>query len=182
MAPTKSRRPINGLTDYDIYKKNVLDVLGRRYTSDEIREHAALPQNGEPVTAQEIAPFITTETGSPSIISIKTTAPDEQFAKDLLDACNTVLLNDLRPQVDKGYLNYLGQTVSVEKESSTYTEMTALKYAIAYCVAGIVLACIVIFIITLAQPTINRKSDFEKYGIPVIGEMYPSRGRKVARS
>ena len=38
-------------------------------------------------------------------------------------------------------------------------------------IAVIALYCIVVFFVALFRPTLNRKSDFEAYGLPVLGEI-----------
>ena len=38
-------------------------------------------------------------------------------------------------------------------------------------ILGFILSCIVVFFICLWVPTINRKSDFDEYGLIVLGEI-----------
>lgn len=45
------------------------------------------------------------------------------------------------------------------------------KAAVLGAMLGFILSCIVVFFICLWIPTINRKSDFDEYGLIVLGEI-----------
>lgn len=53
-----------------------------------------------------------------------------------------------------------------------------LVNSVLYAILGAVLSLGLVFAYTLFNPTINRKSDFEAYGVNVIGEITNRKGRK----
>ena len=122
---------------------------------------------------------------------------DEQLSRDLLSAYQTFLTQQYAPTVSTAQLTFLdninhnivsdksivSSLVEAAKDSTkkattnpTATVVNPVKVMIKSMgvsfILGVAFSCLLIFVIALFQPTLNRKSDFFEYDVPVIGELH----------
>lgn len=142
--------------------------------------------------------FFSSQYENTMIIKLTAESHDSQFTKDVLNLYREYLEKEYAPtvndNVDISYIDTVDQAVNSDKSvvaalieeskdsnaaSSTKKTSTSLNpvkvmiksIAIPFIIA-VTLCLIVIFLITLFNPTLNRETDFLAYDIPVIGEIY----------
>lgn len=129
------------------------------------------------------------------VVNISSYSYDEKLSDDILSACEDYINLSVLPNFNKVSIKYTGnskKTLSPAQlseffkksdnqitNSTTNTNVNHTKAIIVALIKNVavpvflvfVLCLMVLFIIALFNPTLNRKSDFSEYDIPVIGEI-----------
>lgn len=102
-----------------------------------------------------------------STVSIVITSSNKTISEQLLQYYSDYLLNNAQKSIKENTLTELGSTINPVASSSSRTSKPMIL-AVGF---GIILYLLFVFTWTLFWPTINRKSDFERYNIRVIEEL-----------
>lgn len=124
------------------------------------------------------------------IFNVYAVAYNKDLSKTILSLLKQYLENNIDPKVQEANLELSGEAVRVvdsaedlgaddEETKSASTSFSGKKKIIKVCIKNIVVPMIgimVILVFALAfkaflNPTMNRKSDFAVYDVPVIGEI-----------
>lgn len=135
------------------------------------------------------------------VIELVAESKDEQFTKDLINIYRSYFEQEYVPSVKNTlnvlYIDTVDQTFNSDKSMIetllTQSKDSTGKIAIALAnqmtvsvnpikvmfksivipfIIAVTICLIVVFCITLFNPTLNRETDFLQYDIPVIGEIY----------
>ncbi len=117
----------------------------------------------------------------------------------LITVSITSVDTDFVKAVSQGYYNYVNQanndfdfaqlqhiktvksdneTLQIREKSNAFSKTGFVKYTVVFGIAGAAVAIIAVMGIALFFPTINRKSDFQMYNVPVLGELPKSKGNR----
>lgn len=125
-----------------------------------------------------------------AVVNIWVETYDEQLTQSMIQAVQTYFTQELPKNLDPARITYVGGVsqrvqkmtaeTELEKEGGTAVlnqveaESTSPSLKKQVVIVGVVvtaLYCIAVFFVALFRPTLNRRSDFEEYGVPVIGEI-----------
>lgn len=161
----------------DFCKKYILEKMLKIYSPEELIKAAGLG-NMDPkdLTIETLAPYLKANAiGDTPMLNIFVQSKNAEFSEALLGAYISYITKELPSQLSVGELHYLGgvnrQAPSASVFSSSISLKQLVKYAVVAVIAIVALYCISVFLVCLCAPTLNRKSDFAPYGIPVIGEV-----------
>ena len=138
---------INGLIDGDVSRQFIKEKVMESYTEEEVLK--ILNKEGNPdgltwgILTHSVNHFVV---DGGNAISLALKVPDEEL----------------------GIVN-MGQAKEIYNVITT--GVGTGKAFVLGAILGFILSCIVVFFICLWVPTINRKSDFDEYGLIVLGEI-----------
>lgn len=157
----------------DFSKQYVLDNILTKYSKEDIIKRAHIGGKPEDLNMHVLASkFNVSRLPSSTVINMYVEIPDKELSGDILKAYTDCLTKFLREKVNQGRLTYIDGTQQIVGAENGAAMKSVSKYVIIFSMAAIVLSLIAVFIITLVSPTINRKSDFYKYNVKYIGNMY----------
>lgn len=124
------------------------------------------------------------------IFNVYSVAYDQDLSQSISNTLNEYIENNIEPKVKEANLELSGKAVKIvnsseeltaddEELKSTASSFSSNKKTVKVCIKNIVVPMIGILILLVfvlsfkafLNPTINRKSDFATYGVPVIGEI-----------
>lgn len=116
------------------------------------------------------------------VVTVKATSYDKEVADAIIDGYTNYANNTLTEEFVPGTVTFLGtihraiEEEDVDGNGSLKTLLVSVaKKCILYggvmFVAGMAICLIVLFILLLVAPTLNRRTDYMKYGLPVLGEL-----------
>ena len=172
-----------------IYKDTITGSACQKYTSDKIvREYdkSSIVEifdytiTEEQITSKSFTQFVTVgvkEDGIGMYLLVRT--PDMQFSKDVL----AIYMGWIREmaeaensKVDVVIVSESEEVVSVNTEQTqslaAQHQWSVKKVAIVTFVCFLLFSCIIVFVICLFKPTVNRKSDFTELGLDVLAEIW----------
>lgn len=163
---------INGLIDADISRQFIKEKVLESYTEEEVLEILDKKDNPDGLTwsilTHSVNHFVV---DGGNTISLALKVPDEELGQVLTDAYDSLVkhLGSQMKDADKLKIVNMGQAEEIY--NVTTTGIGTGKAAVLGAMLGFVLSCIVVFFICLWVPTINRKSDFDEYGLVVLGKI-----------
>ena len=170
----------------DFCKDYVYHKILTTYSPERFIELSGLRENRPDMkvsdfTLDTIANFISVSTlKGTSIINIFAQSCNAELSKTILDAYVDYLTIEIPKTTINATAEHLGGADQVLKSKmdstgkaieSGSTTTRQIKYTIVAEIVVTFLFCIIVFVYALFFPTLNRKSDFDIYGIPVIGEI-----------
>lgn len=162
------------------------DKIVRKYGKEKIAEIFDYEITEEQITSKTFTQFVTFGTGEDEVgMYLIVRTPDMQFSKDIL----TIYMEWIqeiagkeKSKVDVVIISESEETVPVNMpETQTLAEKqqwSVAKIAVISFVSFLLLSCIVVFIICLFRPTINRENDLVELGLDVIAEIWAGKGGK----
>lgn len=163
---------INGLIDGDVSRQFIKEKVMESYTEEEVLK--ILNKEGNPdgltwgILTHSVNHFVV---DGGNAISLALKVPDEELGQVLADAYDS-LVKYLGSQMKNGdELEIVNMGQAEEIYNVLETGVGTGKAAVLGAMLGFILSCIVVFFICLWIPTINRKSDFDEYGLIVLGEI-----------
>ena len=163
---------INGLIDGDVSRQFIKEKVMESYTEEEVLK--ILNKEGNPdgltwgILTHSVNHFAV---DGGNAISLALKVPDEELGQVLADAYDSLVkyLGSQMKNGDKLEIVNMGQAEEIYNVLET--GVGTGKAAVLGAMLGFILSCIVVFFICLWIPTINRKSDFDEYGLIVLGEI-----------
>jgi len=131
--------------------------------------------------------MVVSTVGTAPVINITSTTTNQQLSKDMVRYAVQYLQEEAFPSLNLGSIN------KVEPKSYKFETLSENEYIVTdlagnlsikqfiinvvlFSAFGAAFAAIIIFIYALFHPTINRKKDFENYGVSVLGEVKNRKG------
>lgn len=162
----------NGLLEADVCKEFVKAKVLEKYTEEEALEILGQTGSQNGLTWEILTKSVThlvVEGNEAVSLGLKT--PNEEFGKVLANAYDS-LIQYLGMKVEKtDNLEIVNLGLAEEIYKVTATGMEKDEATLLGAMLGFVLTCIIVFFICLWFPTINRKSDFDEYGLVVLGKI-----------
>lgn len=163
---------INGLIDGDVSRQFIKEKVMESYTEEEVLK--ILNKEGNPdgltwgILTHSVNHFVV---DGGNAISLALKVPNEELGQVLADAYDSLVkyLGSQMKNGDKLEIVNMGQAEEIYNVLET--GVGTGKAAVLGAMLGFILSCIVVFFICLWIPTINRKSDFDEYGLIVLGEI-----------
>lgn len=186
----------SGILNNDFCKEYVVKDLLGTYSSKELVEKSSFSldksNNEIDISSFKDVVLIEKQKNSPLLI-IKAETYDKDLSNNIIYAYKKYLSQELAPKTDWVKITFMGgyeekvntSTISTTNQTSfsKIVIKTIIKLVIIPVIAVSVLILIVVFFVALFNPTINRKSDFYEYEVPVISEMgrYKKNGGNMLR-
>lgn len=181
-------------TDY--CRSYIFDRVMEDYTQEQFLEKSGLAEQNPGMTADMVTLKSISEIfhvgliTDASVINMFAETYDQALSSAVVQAASDYLTKELPGQLapaDIRQMRLVDQvlkmtdkeqklldsegTASTAQVQSAGTTPSLKKRALIWGIAVVALYCITVFFIALFRPTMNRRSDFESYGIPVIGEI-----------
>lgn len=163
---------INGLIDGDVSRQFIKEKVMESYTEEDVLK--ILNKEGNPdgltwgILTHSVNHFVV---DGGNAISLALKVPDEELGQVLTDAYDSLVkyLGSQMKNSDELEIVNMGQAEEIYNVITT--GVGPGKALVLGAMLGFILSCIVVFFICLWVPTINRKSDFDEYGLIVLGEI-----------
>lgn len=183
----------SGILNNDFCKEYVINDLLKTYSIKDIVEKSSfsLDKSNSEIDMLSFKDVVLIEKQKNSpLLAIKAETYDKDLSNDIISAYKKYLSQELAPKTDWVKITFMGDyqekvntsTISTTNQTSFSKVIikTVIKSVMLPVIAISVLVLIVVFFVALFNPTINRKSDFYEYGVPVISEMgrYKKYGRE----
>lgn len=159
----------------DFSAEKIMDRLLQKYTMDELVSGLFWD-----VTADTVSPFAFRNTyfadvlEPAPIVNFYVYAKDETLARDFIEEC-TAVFESIADVVPGSSVKKIDGVVAYEYLDAAVPgsekETGLNKIAFLMPVFGFVMSLLIVFFLAIFRPTINRKSDFSFYDVPVIGEL-----------
>ncbi len=147
-----------------VYKSLIESEATREYIVNYLKE------KGESVSTSEISNYILCSiTGDGFVLNITVTAPTSNLVIKIFDALKEYFDIYQKELYNQGVDSYSITGISEIQELSSIMEFDLIKSMLSGIVVGTFLGGFIIGGYCLAIPKINRKDDFERLGICVIG-------------
>lgn len=163
---------INGLIDGDVSRQFIKEKVMESYTEEEVLKILNKEGNTDGLTwgilTHSVNHFVV---DGGNAISLALKVPDEELGQVLTDAYDSLVkyLGSQMKNADELEIVNMGQAEEIYNVITT--GVGTGKALVLGAMLGFILSCIVVFFICLWVPTINRKSDFDEYGLIVLGEI-----------
>lgn len=152
----------------DLSNAYVYDQIVNDMGKKEFLAKAKLGISEEDFKSTDLTKLVTSKVlDSTSTVSIVITSGNKTVSSQLLQYYTDYLMNHAQQSIKENTLTELGSTINPVAESGSKTSRPMIL-AIGF---GIILYFLFVFTWTLFWPTVNRKSDFEKYDVRVIQEL-----------
>lgn len=157
----------------------ISDYIVNRMTKEEIIDRLNLSYGPESMTLDYFRQFMNASSGSSGAeIIMAVRAVDSDFASLVVEAYHSWIEELISRGNDQVSITILDQSVSATDIPPT-TEQTISQekgvswgtVAVLFFVIGVLLGCVIAMGVRFFNPTLNRKSDIEKLGLTVLGEM-----------
>lgn len=155
----------------DFSREQIYNNLLTKYTKQDLINHLSLDISEEELTAFSLSTALTSKVlDRTSIVNFYVKAKDETFAQDYLEECHTIF-KSITSLVEGSQIQYIDGVL--DRDLSENTTMSSIGRMIIplMTILGFVLSMLVVFARALFVPTVNRKSDFCAYELPVIGQV-----------
>lgn len=160
----------------DFSREQIYDHLLTKYTKKDLIDNLELQVEEDELTAFSLSTALKVSVlERTSIVNFFVKAKDKAFAQDYLEECHTIF-KSTTALVEGSHIQYVDGVIDNNlSEGSAASNMGRMAIPLM-AILGFVLSVLVVSAKALFVPTINRKSDFCAYGLPVIGEAsLPSR-------
>lgn len=158
----------------DYSAEMIYNRLLEKYTKQEIIDGFRLGVSEDTLTFFDFQNAYTVSVlESSSIVNFFVTAENEEMAQALLDECR-VEFEKIPSVVDHSSIQYLNGVTSVKYEKTgedLFAESSGSRTVLIFVIIGVFLSLLIVTAVAVFRPTINRKSDFSFYDVPVIGEL-----------
>ena len=181
----------------DPAKNYVTDMINQTYTPEQLQSMLPISNLAEqPITPTSLLEHVQIkELQYTSSFAVLCDSFNQDLSHDVCQAYKNYIEQKLPQTVNDASATFLDQTVSVIPAGSRPADETALfgtetyspsisvnkpaistrdnimKFAAFGLVAGLALAFVLMLAAALIRPTLNRKSDFAQYDVPVIAEI-----------
>lgn len=185
------------LLSTDFCRQYVYNKVMELYTPEEFLEKSGIKQSNpsaaaSDVTAETVSQLTTiNQVGETSLLNLFAQTPDQNLSKAILNAYMGYIKEEAPQKITDAKVQFVGGANQLleggmDANGQVIHTESSLKRNIKYILAAMAVAfaffCIVVFVYALCFPTLNRKSDFEVYQIPVIAEVPESLGEKKNES
>ena len=190
----------------DFCKNYVLAELLKSYSAKDIISKTVLSEDSSIASADDLninhleKIFFAEQYKNTMMLHITSESFDDTLSKDILKSVQRYLVEQYAPNITDVEIKYLEsiyhqadlsdsiilskdenkeQKTSVLRASSQNSAKSIIiKSMIVPLIAVFVLLFVAIFAIAFLRPTLNRKSDFLAYDVPVIGELFIQKNLK----
>lgn len=161
-------------------QKYTSDKIVRKYGKEKIVEIFNNEMTEEQITSKTFTQFVTVGRDSDDIgMYLFVRTPDMQFSKDVLE----IYMEWIREiaaaensKVDVVVVDESEEVVPLNTEQTQtlaeQQQLSVTKIAAIAFVCFFLLSCIIVFVICLFRPTINRKADFTELGLDILAEIW----------
>lgn len=184
----------------DFCKQYIYEQITSKYSNEYIVENSSLGRGTGSIKPEELCIMSMKELytvgqyENTMLVNIFSDTYDEKLSDDVLKACEDYLVNKAQSQIKNANLIYAGGAKQIlspsqvsaiikntkNNNSAGYKKQTSKTQAVVSTVLKstflpifiiTLLCCAVACLIALFNPTLNRKSDFTEYEIPILGEI-----------
>lgn len=158
----------------DFSSEAIYNNLLQEYTAEELVAGLSIPVSAELLSFFDIKDiFFSSVLAGTSIVNFYVYASDKELAENFLSECIAVF-ESIPSEVPNSSIQYLDGVVAFEYDdigSDAMNISSDKKYPIVMLFVGIALSLVIVLFRAIFYPTINRKSDFSLYDIPILGDM-----------
>lgn len=184
------------MVNTDYCYQYVYDAVMEAYTPEKFIEVSGIKKLNPQITpdmlnVKVVKNFLRSAVVSDTaVVNIYVETYDQQLTQVMIQAAQKYFTEELPKNLDPAQITYVGEveqkvqkmTAEIELEESSEsavldqaaaesTSPSLKKQVVIVGVLVVALYCVVVFFVALFRPTLNRRSDFEEYGVPVIGEI-----------
>lgn len=164
----------SNILNADYSAEMIYNRLLEKYTKKEIIDGFNLGVSEDTLTFFDVHnAYAVSVLESSSIVNFYVTAENKEMAQALLDECR-VEFEKIPSVVDHSSIQYLNGVTSIKYENTgedLSAESDSSHTVLIFVIIGVFLSLLIVVAIAVFRPTINRKSDFSFYDVPVIGEL-----------
>lgn len=182
-------KTIFSLLNADFTREKIYNTLLQKYSKADIIDAFDLECTEENLNAFDLSYVLKGDViNSTSIINIYVQSTNKQLSKDYLDIAGNALkeISLSVKEVETNYLDGVWDVIkSNEKNQQEKYEMSYTKFWLIMPIIGLLLSLLFILAKTMFFPTVNRRSDFCAYNMPVIAEIcskYNAKKCKISES
>jgi hypothetical protein len=181
------------LMNTDVCANYIYEKISSAYSSDYLTKNSefSVEPGSKTINVESVKKLYKVNRDKTTmVITVYAMAYNEELSRDILKECRNFIETNADDQIKNSYLEFMGETIktirssselskddknavkSVDSDSSTKSIIMAVAKNSVIPIVGLT-ACL-IFIILVASafhPTLNRKSDFCEYDVPIIGEI-----------
>lgn len=192
-------KQVASVLNTDFCKKSIYDKLITMYSKSDIIKKTALSSMSikeEDINIYCLDKMVySAQYDSSNIIQLYVETHDKELSKDILQLYKDYMSNTIIPNSSNANIYYIdsvyqenstqdsaievltskdnNKTIDMVKSSTAVSvKKVMLKSVIVPLILVVALICIVIFVVELFNPKLNRREDFLEYDIPIIGELY----------
>ena len=164
----------------DFSREKIYERLLAKYTEEEIIKNLDLDVLPEDLTPFALSEAFTTKVlDQTSIVNFYVKAKQKEFAQFYLDECHAIFKETVS-LIKDSTVSYIDGVLERDMTEAESTGSIGKLIVPLMAIVGFVLSMLVVLAQALFVPTVNRKSDFCAYDLPVIGEV-SLRGMKEVR-
>lgn len=171
------------------------DLVGR-FGEDGLKTRLEYDMTGldiQVVDVNLLSELVVIETVSDTyVVNITVTTHDKEVSCTIIDSYNKYALGTFAKQIQPMSVIHVGQA---DKEIEQDPLMTGgelrplligiakniIKYSVVSFVACMAVTLVILIAIMMLAPTLNRKSDFMGYDLPVLGELTTDRSKAASK-
>lgn len=161
---------LNTILDADFCMQSVTENLEKKYSAKTLIERLELSVDEENLTYDVIPALVNHSIlADKNTVNINVNVTDGELAKAIIDSYDEYI-EEFVDNMGNVSLTDLGGVHHSYYETKN-SSVGAKKVAIIGFAAGLAMSCIVVFFYVLFNPVVNRRSDFEEYGLRVLGKL-----------
>lgn len=163
----------SNLLKADYSAEVIYNHLLEKYTKREIIDGFQLGVSEDTLTFFDLRnAYSVSVLDSSPVVNFFATAINKEMAQALLEECR-VVFEEIPSEVNHSSVQYLNGVTSIKYENTGegFSEESNSSHSVLiFVIIGVFLSLLVVVAVAVFSPTINRKSDFSFYDVPVIGE------------